>query len=82
MFLVYWIIGKDNKKTYIGQTDDLPKRLKQHKNGEVNFTKNFKFKKVYILENDIRTRTEALKRERNTGNHQSVEKNLKFILIN
>ena len=64
MFKIYWIINITNSKTYVGFTNDLNVRLKQHKNKEVKSTKNFEFKKVYILENNIETIEDARKKEK------------------
>jgi len=64
MYTVYWIIDNINKKTYVGFTDNLESRLKQHKNREVKTTQNFIFKKAYILESEIETIQQARNREK------------------
>lgn len=40
MFYVYVIKSKKDDSTYIGYTNDLIRRMKEHNNGESKYTKN------------------------------------------
>jgi putative endonuclease len=51
MFKIYWIIDSSFKKTYIGFSDNLRRRVSEHKNKKVKTTKNFNNFRVFILEN-------------------------------
>ena len=42
MYIIYLLINEARDKTYIGFTDDLARRIKEHKNQKVKTTKNFK----------------------------------------
>ncbi|MBU1164973.1 GIY-YIG nuclease family protein [Patescibacteria group bacterium] len=41
MYIIYWLINENFNKTYIGFTNNLKNRLKEHKNKRVKFTRNF-----------------------------------------
>jgi putative endonuclease len=69
MYTVY-ILKSEEGKYYVGQTNDLEIRLRQHNEGLSGHTKKYKNWKVIHSER-YSTRTEALKRERQI-------KNLKF----
>ncbi len=65
MFYVYFILV-DNGDIYKGYTNDLRRRWREHKLGEVESTKHFKIKKLigyeaYVLESDARRRELFLK---------------------
>jgi putative endonuclease len=63
MYIIYWLIDFDNNKTYVGFTDDLKKRIADHKYGKTKTTRKFKISKVYILER-VETLELARKREK------------------
>ena len=62
VFSVY-VIKCENASFYIGQTDNLLKRWKEHKQGEVDWTKKYKPIEVIHCE-EFKTRDEAVKREK------------------
>jgi putative endonuclease len=66
MFYVYILKSKKDGKCYIGSTNDLRKRLKEHNKGKVFSTKNrYPFILVYyeafLSEEDARKREQSLK---------------------
>jgi putative endonuclease len=72
MFYVYILYSKEFDKYYIGQTDDIVKRLKRHNCGMVMSTKAYlpwEFK--YIEE--FASRSEAMKREKFLKKQKSKE---------
>lgn len=62
-FYVYCLYSKDREKLYIGQTNNLERRLKQHELGRVDSTKSYK---PYILVHfeEFVNRNSAVKREK------------------
>ena len=66
-YSVYAIYNFSAEKLYVGETDNLPKRLKEH-NGELpnpsQYTKKFKGKWRMIHSEDFASRSEARKREK------------------
>lgn len=73
MFTVYVIRSQSTDKIYIGQTDNLEKRLKRH-NKELFYNKksytaknNGPWKLIY--EETFKTRVEAIKREKVLKSH-------------
>lgn len=63
-FLVYIIYNKDFDKFYIGQTDNIIRRLEEHKLGKVNYTSKCPGEWMLVYEEIFPNQTEALKRER------------------
>ena len=67
----YWVyvLELTNGKKYIGHTNNLERRIKEHKNGRSIFTSKYKIAKLLYYEN-YSTRSEAMKREKflKTGN--------------
>ncbi len=61
MFHVY-VIQSETGLRYIGQTEDLPKRLQQHNSGKARYTRRCKSWKV-VYQEAYPTRREALFRE-------------------
>ena len=62
-FVVYFLISEDKKKTYVGFSDNLDRRIQEHLNKKVKTTKNFGNFSWQILEkcNNIRIAREAEK---------------------
>jgi len=62
MYFVYLLQSKKDKKYYIGQTDDIDKRLKYHNEGKVKSTQS---RRPFILigYEEYKTRNEARYRE-------------------
>ncbi len=63
MYYVYVLRSLKNNYRYIGQTNNLEKRLEEHNLG---MTKSIKFQLPFILEytEEFKTRIEAIKREK------------------
>jgi len=60
---VYLLLSLKDKRSYLGSTSNLPKRLKEHERGECKSTRNRRpFKLIYQEEFD--TLIEARRRER------------------
>ncbi len=62
MFFVYILQSLKDRKTYVGQTDNIEKRIKLHNAGLVKSTKHRVPFKLLLLEK-FSTRAEAMKRE-------------------
>jgi len=73
-YYVYMLASKRNGTLYTGMTNDLVRRIYEHKNGSADgFTKNYGVKTLvwYEQTNDVET---AIKREK-TCRHGSVNGN-------
>ena len=65
MFTVYAIYNKQAKKYYVGQTEDLQRRLLQHNEHTFKgYTSSFLGRWELIYQESVATRSEALKREK------------------
>ncbi len=65
MFDVYAIHNKEAGKVYIGQTDNLERRLQEHNRHTIKgFTSKYRGDWVLIYHESVATRSEALIRER------------------
>ena len=62
MFTVY-ILRNPSGRLYVGQTDDLPRRLAQHNSGEARWTRN-RGPWQLVFQETYSTRSEAMRRER------------------
>jgi putative endonuclease len=62
MFVVYVLESLKDKKHYIGQTSDLKRRIQEHNQGRVRWTKAHRPWKVLYTE-EFENRTAAIKRE-------------------
>ena len=76
MFYVYVLQSKKDQSLYIGITENLEKRLKEHNAGK---TKSIKTKTPYLLiySEVYPTKTEALKRERQIKKSGKIRRELK-----
>ena len=63
MFFVYILESKTDNSFYIGQTNDLHKRLEFHNQGLSKYTSGKRPWRIVYFE-EYNTRTEAIKRER------------------
>lgn len=61
--MIYVLSSKTTKKSYVGYTNDLTKRLKEHNERADQFTSRFKPWKVIYTE-EVSTEIEAKKREK------------------
>jgi putative endonuclease len=63
MYNVYVLLSKSTNKLYIGQTNDLPRRLQEHETGLARYTSGRGPWKL-ILSEQFSTRAEAMQREK------------------
>ena len=81
MFYVYMLQSKSNKPvTYVGYTNNLQKRIKQHNSGKgAKFTRGRKWKLIYY--STFKTKIEAMRAEYKLKNDRSRRKSIckKFI---
>ena len=63
MYYVYVLISEKSSSLYKGQTDNLEKRLKEHNNGKVKYTKSYIPWEIIYYE-VFTTREEAVNREK------------------
>ncbi len=75
MHYVYVIKGKQSKRIYIGQTEDLLKRIKQHNKKQSTFTRFDQWRLIYY--EAYLSKIDALKRERMLKNFGSSLAHLK-----
>lgn len=76
MFYVYVIKSELNKRIYIGQTNDLTKRLRQHNDKSFDkrsFTKLSGSNWKLIYKEEFNTREEVLKRKKELKSYQGRE---------
>lgn len=69
MFFVYIIKSSNKNYYYVGSTENLQKRLKQHNNGEVRSTGfrrpyNIVYTEIYTTANEARLREKQIKKSR------------------
>lgn len=67
MYYAYVVWNKSKDKIYIGQTDDLDKRKKQHNDpnfDKKSYTKHNKGKWILVHSETFQTRQDAIKREK------------------
>lgn len=77
-YYTYILISELNGKFYIGQTQDLDKRLLNHNAGYSKYTKKFIPWKIYVYK-QVESRSDALKLEKNLKNLKSRNRILLFI---
>ena len=63
MYIRYVLSSKVSKKSYVGYTKNLKKRLSEHNSGKNEFTSNYKPWEVIYTE-QLETEIEAKKREK------------------
>lgn len=74
MWIVYAIFNKEEKKFYIGQTNNLKRRLFEHNEKRGNhFTAKFKGEWKIIYKEEVNTRKEALVREKQLKSYKGRE---------
>ena len=81
MFHIYVIKSQTSGKIYIGQTENLEKRLRQHNDKEFDkrsYTKLNKGPWIITHKENYKTRGEALKREKYLKSHHGRD----FLKIN
>jgi putative endonuclease len=75
MFTVYALYNKEHDKIYIGQSINLNERIKLHneKVFQNSFTSRFDGKWEIIYKEELKTRQEALKREKQLKSYRGRE---------
>ncbi len=68
-YFLYILQSEKNGSNYIGQTQDIHRRLKEHNNGEVHNTKPYCPWKL-IYHKKYTSRNEAVNREREIKSHK------------
>ena len=63
MYVVYVLQSEIYKRMYVGMTNDLERRIKEHNNGKTKSTRYYKPWKVLFIES-FSTRLEAREREK------------------
>ena len=75
MYYVYIITGYSNKVMYIGMTNDLKRRITEHKNQQIDgFTKKYHVKKLVYFE-EYTNPNEAIRREKELKGWRREKKN-------
>ncbi|AFN73884.1 GIY-YIG catalytic domain protein [Melioribacter roseus P3M-2] len=72
MYTVYVLYSRRFNKIYIGQTENLERRLSEHNNGISTYTRRYMPWEVIYTE-EYSTRPEALKRERQLKSQKGRE---------
>jgi putative endonuclease len=81
MYFVYVLYNQEHAKIYIGQTDNIEKRLEQHNQKTFGgYTARFSGVWVLIYSEEVVSRNEALKREKQLKSYQGRKFVKKFIL--
>jgi len=74
MFYVYALYNKKNDKIYIGQAGNLDKRLAEHNNKLGNhFTAKLDGEWILVYKENLNSRTEAIKREKQLKSYRGRE---------
>jgi len=50
MYKIYFLLSEDRARTYVGFTDDLERRMKEHRRGGVKTTRAFGDFKGYVID--------------------------------
>ncbi len=75
MFYVYALYNDKHAKIYIGQTDDLVQRIKLHNSKEFkkSYTARFDGDWVLVYKEQVKTRSDALIREKQLKSYRGRE---------
>ena len=75
MYYVYILTGYSNKVMYIGMTNNLKRRILEHKNEQIDgFTKKYHVKKLVYFE-EYTNPNEAIRREKELKGWRREKKN-------
>ena len=69
MFFVYVLYSETHESRYVGSTEDVARRLKQHNAGECRYTSGRKPWRIVYTE-QFQSRSEAMKREKSLKSGQ------------
>lgn len=73
IFIIYLLVCEDYKNTYVGFSDNINRRIAEHKNKKVKSTKNFGKFRCFALEK-VYNISEARKREKYWKSHVGRKK--------
>ena len=75
MYYIYLLINETSDKTYIGFTDNVERRIREHRNKKVKSTKNFGKFKGYIINktNSIKQAREKEKYYKSTSGRRKLK---------
>lgn len=77
-YTVYILLNRDKSKTYVGYTNNLTNRLKEHNAGESSYTR--RFGPWQIIHNELfESKNDAIKREKyfkSSAGRKWIKKNL------
>jgi putative endonuclease len=73
MYFVYVLKSINYKKSYVGHTDDLLRRITEHNNGQSKFTSKFKPWKI-IYNEKFESEVDAIFREKYYKSHAGRKK--------
>jgi putative endonuclease len=62
-YFVYIVYNKENEKFYIGQTNNLERRVFEHNNKRTNYTAKYSGNWILVRKEVFGCRTEAIQRE-------------------
>ena len=79
-YYVYVLKSEHHKKSYVGHTDNLARRLKEHNEGKANYSRRYRPWKIIYTEK-YNSLNEAIIKEKYYKNH-SGRKELKRIFNN
>lgn len=80
MFSIYVLYNPKHRKIYIGQTENLAERVKLHnEHAFKGYTSSFDGEWQLIYQEDVGTRQEALKREKQLKSYQGRQFVKKYI---
>lgn len=71
-YYVYILLSSKNNDIYVGNTNDLQKRVNLHNKGKIKSTKGYRTWKLLEYK-QFKTRSEAVKHEKFLKNHQQKE---------
>lgn len=81
-YYIYILVGENNRVMYIGVTNDLHRRLREHRNEEIDgFTKRYHLHKLVYFEKYSSPKT-AIKREKELKGWTRKRKNDLVTLYN
>ncbi|MBI3955823.1 GIY-YIG nuclease family protein [Candidatus Gottesmanbacteria bacterium] len=81
MYYVYAVYNQENNKIYVGQTENIDERLKLHNSKEFkgSYTSRFSGNWKLVYKEEVKTRKEALVREKQLKSYQGRQLIKRFI---
>ena len=81
-YSIYILYNEKNDKFYIGQTNDIERRLIEHNLGKSNYTSKYNGEWRLVYQEELSDRTTVLKRERFLKNQKNKNFYKKLCNIN